>query len=95
MEYHKLRISDPFRKEWDKFFQLSLGRKKRRSDRSTIDQGGLWHVSDGTYSIIFVSMEEEIRKHFNVSCIDDLDDTTRTKILAAIFQNEDLLFRGQ
>ena len=59
---------------------------------NTIDRGGLWHVSDNTYTV-FTILEEEIRRHLKVSALNDLNEVTKKTILEATLKNEELLFR--
>ena len=52
-----------------------------------IDRGGLWHISDTTYSL-FHSMEEEIRKYLIPSTLNN----SKEKIIKSIVENEEVLF---
>ena len=59
---------------------------------NAIDRGGLWHVNDDTYSILYL-MEEVIRKYLTASSAKTLDAETKATILNAIITNEDILFQ--
>ena len=52
-----------------------------------IDRGGLWHISDTTYSL-FHSMEEEICKYLIPSTLKN----SKEKIIKSIVENEEVLF---
>lgn len=58
---------------------------------NAIDRGGLWHMSDDTYTLFYL-MEEEIRQHFQVKAIRSLDEGTKKMSFDAVLGNEDLLF---
>ncbi len=58
---------------------------------NAIDRGGLWHISDNTYTLFYL-MEEEIRQHLQVKSVNALNEGTKKKILDAVLGNEDLLF---
>jgi hypothetical protein len=58
---------------------------------NAVDRGGLWHVSDTTYTVFYL-MEEEIRKHLIVTTAIGFDKTKRESILESLFKHEDLLF---
>lgn len=57
-----------------------------------VDRGGLWHISDEAYSV-FLLLEDEVRRHFKVTTVATLDETTKRSIMDAILTNEDLLFQ--
>ena len=57
-----------------------------------IDRGGLWHISDDTYSV-FLILEYQIRCHLQVTALKKLDETTKITIIDATLANEDLLFQ--
>lgn len=57
-----------------------------------IDRGGLWHVSDQTYSL-FATMEEEIRQHLSLATASKQQEGARQQLINSIFQNEDMLFQ--
>ncbi len=50
---------------------------------NAVDRGGLWHVSDTTYTIFYM-MEEEIRKHLIAKCAKTYSEGVKNKILDAI-----------
>ena len=56
-----------------------------------VDRGGLWHVEEGTY-MLFAAMEEEVREHFRVGCIEVAKERCREKLTDAVRNNEDVLF---
>ena len=56
-----------------------------------VDRGGLWHISDQTYSI-FLIMEEVIRQHLTLSGISAQSENSRKSIMDTILNNEDLIF---
>ena len=57
-----------------------------------IDRGGLWHISDQTYSL-FATMEEEIGQHLSLATASKQCEGAREQLTNSIFQNEDLLFQ--
>ena len=61
-----LFISDLSGDEWDEA-------QATEEWTNAIDRGGLWHVSDATYTIFYL-MEEEIRKHLIAKCAKNYND---------------------
>lgn len=80
-----LFISDLSGDEWDEA-------KGTEEWTNAIDRGGLWHISDDTYSIFYL-MEDEIRKHLIAKSAKTLNERTKKNILDAVLSNEDILFR--
>ena len=58
---------------------------------SMIDRGGLFHVSDSTYTL-FHAMEEEVRNHLRKTPAHKITDGFKQKLLSSIASNEDVLF---
>lgn len=56
-----------------------------------IDRGGLWHVSTETY-MFFCAIEEELRRHLNVSAIKELSCGLKDQIKTAIVSSDDVGF---
>ena len=52
-----------------------------------IDRGGLWHVKEDVYLLLY-TIEEEIRRHFTVKSKAKIP--SREKVLDAIYKNEDV-----
>ena len=80
-----LFISDLSGDEWDEA-------QATEEWTNAIDRGGLWHVSDATYTIFYL-MEEEIRKHLIAKCTKNYNDGMKKMILDAVLGNEELLFQ--
>ena len=80
-----LFISDLSGDEWDEA-------KATEEWTNAIDRGGLWHVSDATYTIFYL-MEEEIRKHLIAKCAKNYNEGMKKMILDAVLGNEELLFQ--
>ena len=76
---------------------IELGGDELFEERGTetwtniVDRGGLWHISDQTYSI-FLIMEEVIRQHLTLSGISTQSENSRKSIMDTILNNEDLIF---
>lgn len=64
-----LFISDLSGDEWDET-------QETEEWTNAIDRGGLWHISDSTYSIFYL-MEEEIRKHLMADTAKTLNAETK------------------
>lgn len=62
-------ISDLSGDEWDET-------QETEEWTNAIDRGGLWHISDSTYSIFYL-MEEEIRKHLMADTAKTLNAETK------------------
>ena len=58
---------------------------------SMIDRGGLFHVSDSTYTL-FHAMEEEVRDQLRKTPAHKTTDGFKEKLLSSIASNEDVLF---
>lgn len=57
-----------------------------------VDRGGLWHVSDETYSI-FAAVEEEIRRHLAINTVDKQQEGAKRELMDSVLRNEDILFQ--
>ena len=57
-----------------------------------IDRGGLWHVSDQTYTL-FATLEEEVRRYLSLATTSKQIEGSTKKLIDGILQNEDLLFQ--
>ena len=68
-----------------------LKRGELKHGQIMVDRGGLWHISDQTYSI-FLIMEEVIRQHLTLSGISAQTENSRKSIMDTILNNEDLMF---
>ena len=64
---------------------------KVESWTTLIDRGGLFHVSDSTYTL-FHAMEEEVRDHLRKMPTHKITDGFKQKLLSSIASNEDALF---
>ena len=64
---------------------------KVESWTTLIDRGGLFHVSDSTYTL-FHAMEEEVRDHLRKMPAHKITDGFKQKLLSSIASNEDVLF---
>ena len=58
---------------------------------SMIDRGGLFHVSETTYTL-FHAMEEEVCDHLRKTPAHKITDGFKQKLLSSIASNEDVLF---
>ena len=56
-----------------------------------IVRGGLFHVSDSTYTL-FHAMEEDVRNHLRKTPAHKITDGFKQKLLSSIASNEDVLF---
>ena len=92
-----MRDSVPFPRSCHILCLIELGGDELFEERGTetwtnmVDRGGLWHISDQTYSI-FLIMEEVIRQHLTLSGISAQTENSRKSILDTILNNEDLMF---
>ena len=57
-----------------------------------IDRGGLWHISDSTY-VLFVIMEEQIRRYFTTRVMTVLGEDTKHQIHDNLMNDNDVLFQ--
>ena len=57
---------------------------------SMIDRGGLFHISENTYTL-FLAMEEEVRDHLRKTPAHMITDGFKQKLLGSIGSNEDVL----
>lgn len=54
---------------------------------NSLDRGGLWHVSDTTYSL-FYAMEEEVRSHFTPTAA--MNEQMKDLVANAILENDEV-----
>ena len=59
---------------------------------NAIDRGGLWHVTDLSYSL-FYAVEEVIRGHFTRSEAHSLTEDSKVTVITTVEENEDVLFQ--
>ena len=57
-----------------------------------IDRGGLWHVSNETYTL-FCVMEEELCQHLTTDTVHKQQSGSKQKIIDIVLKNEDVLFQ--
>ena len=56
-----------------------------------VDRGGLWKVQEGTY-MLFASMEEEVREHFQTGHVRHMKDGFKERVSIAVSTNDEVLF---
>ena len=57
-----------------------------------IDRGGLVHIKEATYYLLFCAMEEEVRVHFRMQKVEELTNHSKKHIEISILDNENVLF---
>ena len=80
-----LFIHDLSGDEWDE-------KQVTKEWTNVIDRDGLWHVSNGTYSILLPDGRKN-RKLLTVNNAKSLNADTKKRLLDAVLCNEDLLFQ--